>query len=220
MAEKTLKKGLFITFEGPEASGKSTHSRLMYDLLKERGYDALYTREPGGTRVGEEIRKVLLSAKHLDIPPLTETLLFEASRAALIDKVIAPAIRKKKIVITDRFNDATIVYQGYAGGVPLADIMKIESVSIKNTKPDLTVLLDIDHKTGLAKIKDHRKDRMESKSLSFHKNVRKGYLLLAKKNKKRVKVVKTKNRVEDTFNEVKKEVFNVIRKFEMPKRGS
>ena len=213
MAKKTLRKGLFIIFEGPEGCGKSTHSKRAANFLKKEGYSVIYTREPGGTKLGNRIRKILLNSKKLNISPLAEMLLFEASRAELIKEVIKPALLKKKIVISDRFNSATLVYQGYAGGVPLKDIKKVESVSIKGLKPDLAIFLDIIAESGLKKIGHGKKDRMESKKLSFHRKVRKGYLDLARRDKKRTKVIKTKKRVNDTFSEVKKEVANVVRRY-------
>lgn len=209
--KKRLKKGLFITFEGPEGCGKSTHSGLAARLLKRKGYDVLHTREPGGTRVGDGIRRILLDSKGLCISPLTEMLLFEASRAQLIKNIIKPALKKNKIVLCDRFNDATLVYQGYAGKVPLKEIKKVEEVSMGGVKPDLTILLDIDVKLGLAKIR--KMDRMESKKISFHKKVRKGYLDLARREKRRIKLVKTKEKIEDTFKAVEKEVMNVVRRY-------
>ena len=106
---KTLKKGLFITFEGPEGCGKSTHAKRIYNFLKKEGYPCIFTREPGGTFVGEKIREILLNPKHKKISPLTELLLFEANRAQIIKEVILPEVNKKKIVICDRFNDSTIV---------------------------------------------------------------------------------------------------------------
>ncbi|NQU95985.1 MAG: dTMP kinase [Candidatus Omnitrophica bacterium] len=213
MAKKTLKKGIFITFEGPEGCGKSTHSKLAANLLKKEGYDVVYTREPGGTRLGDRIRETLLNLKKIDIPPLVEMLLFEASRAALVKKVIKPALLKKKIVISDRFNDATHVYQGYAGNIPLKDIYKVETACLGGIKPDLTIILDIDAKTGLNKTRRSKRDRMESKKLSFHKKVRKGYLGIARRDKKRVKVVRTKKTKHETFEKVKHEVLNVIRRY-------
>jgi len=213
MAKKTLKKGLFITFEGPERSGKSTHSKLTASFLKKEGYDIVYTREPGGTAVGDRIRKILLTAKNIHMLPLAEALLFEASRAELVKEVIKPALLRKRIVISDRFHDATCVYQGYAGGVPLKQIEKIESVSMKGVKPDLTILLDIDVETGLGKIRRGKEDRMESKKLSFHKAVRAGYLERARKDKKRIKVIRTKSAIGATFKEVQNEVMNVIRRY-------
>ena len=217
MAKKVLKKGIFITFEGPERSGKSTHSRLTARFLKKEGYNVVYTREPGGTPLGDQIRKVLLHSKKAKIAPIVETLLFEASRSELIKEVIAPALRKKKIVISDRFSDATLVYQGYAGSVPLSEIKKIETVSMKGIKPDLTVLLDIDARAGLKKIRRGTKDRMESKGLLFHRKVRAGYLDLARGDKKRIKVIRTKDTIQATFESVKYEVMNALRRHK--KRG-
>ena len=213
MAKKILKKGMFITFEGPEGCGKSTHSKLISSYLKNSGYNVLHTREPGGTKLGDRIRDVLLNAKNLKISPLTEVLLFEASRFELIEEVIKPALRKGKIVISDRFNDATIVYQGYAGNVPLENIKQIESISLQKCIPDLTILLDISAKNGLMKIHPGKRDRMESKKISFHKKVRAGYLDLARKNRKRIKVIKTQKTKEATFTMVKEEVMNAIRRY-------
>lgn len=220
MAKKALKKGIFITFEGPEGSGKSTHSRLAADLLKKEGYDVVYTRDPGGTRLGDKIRNVLLNSKKVDIPPFVEMLLFEASRAQLVKETVKPALLKKKIVISDRFNDATIVYQGYAGRVPLKEIYKVEAVSIKDLKPDLTVVLDIEAKSGLEKIERQKRDRMESKKISFHEKVREGYLDLARRDRKRVKVIRTEDTVEATFKKVKHEVMNVVRRYKRAGQGS
>ena len=211
MPKKNLKRGVFIVFEGPERSGKSTHSRRMASFLKKEGYDVVYTREPGGTKVGDKIRSVLLDSKKVNISPLTETLLFEASRAEHVKEVIKPALKKKKIVISDRFNAATLVYQGCAGEVPLSDIKRIESVSIKGIKPDLTIILDIPAVTGLKKIHRQKRDRMESKKLAFHKKVREGYLRLARWNRS-IKVIKTKDAINETFKAVRPEVMNVIQR--------
>lgn len=213
MAKKSLNKGVFITFEGPEGCGKSTHSKLTADFLKKEGYEVVYTREPGGTKLGDKIRDVLLNSKNIDISPLAEMLLFEASRAELIKEVIKPALLKKKVVISDRFNAATLVYQGYAGGVPLKDIERIESVSIKGLKPDLTIVLDIDPKQGLNKIRRRGPDRMESKRLSFHNRVRRGYLDLARRNKRRIKIIKTEDKKQKTFERVRGEVIDVVRRY-------
>ncbi|MFH1593660.1 MAG: dTMP kinase [Candidatus Omnitrophota bacterium] len=211
--KQLLKKGLFITFEGPEGSGKSTHSRLIADLLRREGFNVVFTREPGGTVVGDKIRGLLLDSKKIDMTPLTETLLFEASRSELITEVIGPALRARKIVICDRFNDATLAYQGYAGRIPIRDIKTIESVSMKGILPDLTIILDIGADEGLKKISVHKRDRMESKKLSFHTRVRNGYLSLARQDRKRIKVVRTMKRREDTLSAVQKEVLDVVQRY-------
>lgn len=211
MAKKSLKRGIFITFEGPEGSGKSTHSKLAVEFLRKEGFDIVYTRDPGGTALGDRIRQALLNSGNIVASPVSEMLLFEASRAVLVRQVIKPALLKKKVVICDRFTDATWVYQGYAGKVPMKDIKKVESVSLRGVKPDLTIILDIKAEEGLKKIKHWARDRMELKDISFHKKVRRGYLALARREKKRIKVIKTMDNREHTFNKVKKEVMNAIR---------
>ncbi len=132
MAKKNLKKGLLITFEGPEGCGKSTHSKLVYDYLKKRSYDCVLTREPGGTKLGEEIRNVLLHSKNSNISDLAELFLFEAARSQIVEEVIRPALDRKRIVICDRFNDATFSYQGYGSGISLksSNTTKISATSL------------------------------------------------------------------------------------------
>jgi len=213
MAKKTLRKGLFITFEGPEGSGKSTHAKRIYSYLKRKGYDCIFTREPGGTFVGEKIRSILLDRKNKGITLLTELFLFETNRSQVISEMIQPALKKGRIVICDRFSDSTIAYQGYAGGLPLKDIIKIDSIATKGMKPDLTVLLDIDTKTGFKRaLRKRQKDRMEAKSLNFHRRVRDGYLKLAEKDKKRIKLIKVKDDIEKTASAVKKEIDLILKK--------
>ena len=215
MAKKSLRKGLFITFEGPEGCGKSTHAKRIYSYLKRKRYDCIFTREPGGTFVGEKIRGILLDRKNKGITPLTELFLFETNRSQVISEMIKPALKKRRIVICDRFSDSTIAYQGYAGGLPLKDIIKIDSIATKGMKPDLTVLLDVDIKTGFKRaLRKRQKDRMEAKSLSFHRRVRNGYLKLAQKDKKRIILIKVKDDIEKTASAVKKEIDLILKKTE------
>ena len=203
MDKKRLKQGLFITFEGPEGCGKSTQIKKTYDKLDSLGYDVLLTREPGGTKVGEKVRDILLDTANKGMSAITEVLLFETARSRIVEEVILPALKKKKIVICDRFNDSTFVYQGYAGKVGLKDIKKIDDIATGGLKPDLTIVLDIDAKTGLERASNRgKKDRMELKTLSYHQKVRIGFLDIAKKNPKRVKVVKVKEGIDKTFVDV------------------
>jgi len=206
------KKGKFITLEGPEGCGKSTHARLLLNYLKTKGYRCILTREPGGTPLGEKIRKTLLNPANKGMSAACETLLFEASRAALVEKVILPALSKGIIVISDRFSDATFVYQGFAGRQNLKKLKAIDEYATYGIKPDLTIVLDIDSKKGLRRARkaDTRKkklfkwDRMERKSLAYHRAVRGGYLKLARQEKKRIKVIKTQKRIEGTQQLVRK----------------
>ena len=213
MAAKLLKRGIFITFEGTEGCGKSTHARLLFDHLKRFGYDCLLTREPGGTGAGEKIRDILLHSDSIDIEDMTELFLFEAARAQIVKEVIYPAILKKMIVICDRYSDATLSYQGHGGGIEPDLIKKLDIIATGGLVPDLTLLLDIDVTTGLVRAKAKGCDRIEKKSLSYHRRVRRGYLAIAKKETRRVKVIPVAGHIEDTQRLIRGEVDIVIRKF-------
>lgn len=210
MAQSGLKKGLLITFEGPEGSGKSTQMRLLDRDLCAEGFATLALREPGGTKIGEDIRNVLLDVRHKGMDTLCEMLLYQAARAQIVKEKILPAITAKKIVLLDRFLDATIVYQGYAGGVHIPLIKRIGDVVTLGIHPDLTILLDINAREGLRKA--GRRDRMEKKSLQFHSRVRQGYLELAAQNPRRIKVVPVEKEIAQTQAAIKKIVDKVIRR--------
>lgn len=210
MPAKKLKRGVFITFEGPEGCGKSTHARLLYDHLKSSSYKALLTREPGGTKAGEEIRDILLHSDGLAISDLTELFLFEAARSQIVSELIRPSLNKGMIVICDRFSDATVCYQGYAGGVALKTIEALNRAATGSLEPDLTILLDVDTKTGLERAKRKGVDRMEKKDLVYHKQVRAGYLKLAKRYPVRIKVIKVAGSIEETQALVRREVGRVV----------
>lgn len=183
-------KGLFITFEGCEGSGKSTQSRLLYNYLKKKKLSVIHIREPGGTQVGEQIRKILLNPKNKMITPIFETLLYMASRVELVRRVIKPALKQNKIVICDRFLDSTRAYQGYGLGVDRKMIEHMGRFVTEGIIPDLTIFLDIDTKKGLKRA-GSIKDRLEQRSLLYHQRVRKGYLGLAQLEPKRIKIIKT-----------------------------
>lgn len=203
------KRGVFITFEGPEGSGKSTHSKKLCDFLRQKGFKVLYTREPGGTTISEKIRKVLLDPKNKKMDVVCEMLLYMAARADIVEQKILPALKKGKIVVCDRFLDATLVYQGYAGGFDLDIIQKIGKVVTKRVSPDITLVLDIDAKKGLLRA-GKVKDRIERKSLPYHKKVREGYLALARKEPKRVKVVNAEGDVGEVQEEIRDMVLKLL----------
>ncbi len=208
------RKGVFITFEGPEGCGKTTQAALLYNHLRGKGHKCVLTREPGGTRLSEKIRDILLDPGNKKINAACETLLFEASRAALVERVILPALSNGLIVISDRFSDATLAYQGFAGGEDLSVIKLIDSYATQGVKPDLTILLDIETEEGLRRAAGKKKykgrDRMERKSLAYHEAVRKGYLALAKAEPFRIRVIKTQDTIEKTRRLIEKEAANVI----------
>jgi len=208
-----LKKGLFITFEGPEGCGKSTHAKLAAEELAARGFDVVLTREPGGTVVGEKLRAIILDAKNEQISKTTELLLFETARSQIVSEVILPALRRRKIVICDRFSDSTRAYQGYAGGMPLDKIESVDRIASNGVKPDLTLVMDIDAGTGLERAaRKSVHDRMEKKGLSYHKKVRNGFLALARKEKKRIKVIKVRKNIDETFEAVYSEIARLLEK--------
>lgn len=191
--------GKFITFEGPEGSGKSTHARRVAEQLRARGLTVLQTREPGGTPTGEAIRGIL-QHDHAGESPVarTELLLFCASRAQLVEQVIAPALARGAWVICDRFADSTLAYQGYGRGFDLAELRAINAFATGGLKPDLTLLLDLDTDAGMARVRErhavdgHQPDRIEREALAFHRKLRQGFLELAQAEPGRFCVIDTR----------------------------
>jgi len=176
---------LFITFEGGEGCGKSSQARVLYRRLLKLGVPALLTHEPGGTPLGNSLRRWLKGKNEVD--PQTELLLFNASRAHLVSQVIRPAIEKGTVVICDRFSDSTVAYQGYGRGLELSLIQAANSIGTQGLRPDLTVLLDLPVEQGLARKRRH--DRFEREELAFHQRVRQGYLEMAKAEPERWLVI-------------------------------
>ena len=170
--------GLFITFEGGEGCGKSTQSRLLLKKLEQRNIPVVLTHEPGGTVLGDELRKALKKKRGSFISPQAELFLFVASRAQLVAELIRPALEEDKVVICDRFTYSTLVYQGYGRGLEVSFVEMVNNMATGNLKPDLIILLDISPEQGLAR-KQSLKDRFELEDLSFHRRVREGYLRMA-----------------------------------------
>lgn len=212
MAKEALKKGLFITFEGIEGCGKSTHSRLLFEYLKSKGYHCVHTREPGGTKLGEMVRRILLNSDGVEISDLTELFLFEACRSQIVAEVIMPELKKKKIVICDRFSDATICYQGYGGKIKLKTIETLDRVASGSLKPDMTILLDIDTIEGLRRARKKGVDRMESKRLAYHRRVRAGYLKLAKSYPERIKIIKVDDEIKNVQSRIRNEAEMLLKR--------
>jgi dTMP kinase len=170
--------GLFITFEGGEGCGKSTQSRLLLKKLEQQSIPVVLTHEPGGTVLGNELRKALKRKRGSSISPQTELFLVAASRAQLVAELIRPALEEGKVVICDRFTHSTMVYQGYGRGLDFTAIKMVNNMATRNLNPDLIILLDISPEQGLAR-KRSLKDRFELEDLSFHQRVREGYLKMA-----------------------------------------
>ena len=189
-------RGKFITLEGPEGSGKSTHARRLVAQLQERGYSAIIAREPGGTPVGEAVRQLLQhDAGGEGMAAEAEIFLFMASRAQLVREVILPALAEGVCVVCDRFADSTTAYQGYARGCDVETILVVNALATGGLAPDLTILLDVDVKAGFERLHQRnlrngvQKDRIERETLSFHERVRSGYLELARRWPQRIRIV-------------------------------
>lgn len=169
-------KGLFIVMEGPDGSGKTTQINLLKEYLEEAGYECLITREPGGTVIGEEIRQLILNPEHKEMSPVTEMLLYAASRAQLVHEVIGPALEEGKIVIGDRFVDSSIVYQGIARKLGISTVSAVNAPGIGIYRPDGIFFIDLSEAEGLRRKKEQKNlDRMEQEGIDFHHMVSEGY---------------------------------------------
>ena len=180
---------LFITFEGGEGCGKSVQARALYNRLSQLAIPVVLTHEPGGTSLGKKLARWLKWAQDTDVSPLAELLLFNTSRAQMVDEVIRPNLEKGKVVISDRYADSTTAYQSYGRGLDLNMVLAINNAATHGLKPDLTVLLDISAEEGLARKKTKRRDRFEREDITFHQRVRKGYLKMAASEPRRWLVI-------------------------------
>lgn len=190
---------LFITFEGPEGSGKTTQIKLLAATLEEHGRQVLATREPGGTRIGNAVRAVLLDSAHTEMSPRAEALLFNAARAQLVDEVIQPALAAGTVVLCDRYADSTLAYQGYGHGQSLEPLVALGRYATRGLVPSLTIYLDIEPEDGLLRKQNGASEewnRMEEQTLAFHRAVRCGYLELAAAEPDRWLVVDARDAVD------------------------
>lgn len=177
---------MFITFEGPEGSGKTSQVRLLVEHLMQQGYPILATREPGGTDIGNQVREILTRMENTAMHPRTEILLFLAARAQLVEQCIRPEVAKGTIVLCDRYADSTLAYQGYGHGVDLSLLRSLLDFATGGLWPDLTLLLDIDSESGLSRKRSGSEwNRLDAYALAFHRRVRQGYLDLARQNPER-----------------------------------
>jgi len=208
------RKGTFITFEGGEGCGKSTHIEQVVARLRNAGYSVILAREPGGTEVGEQIRHVLQYSKQsVAMTPETELLLFCASRAQLVREVILPGIRRGEVVICDRFFDSTTVYQGVGRKIDLETVATINAIAVDACLPDLTLIIDLDPRIGLERVRGRELfDRMENQSFQFYDRVRQGYLDLAKREPHRVKVIDGSQSIETVGKQIWELVQNVLQR--------
>lgn len=197
--------GMFITIEGPEGSGKTTVAKKLVEVLNEKGYQVVYTREPGGVAIAERIRDIILDVNNTNLDPRSEALLYAASRRQHLVEKVLPALAEDKIVICDRFVDSSLAYQGYARGIGIDEIYNINLFAINNTWPDITILLDIDPEIGLQRIMSNRQNevnRLDLEGINFHKKVHEGYNIIKEKYKDRITLVDGNRNKEEVFEDV------------------
>ena len=196
---------MFITLEGPEGSGKTSHIPPLVEYLREKGYIVFPTREPGGTSIGEQIREVIHDLKNVEMHPRTETLLYQAARAQIVEQVIKPRLNSGEIVISDRYYDSTIAYQGYGHQQDLEQIRALVKYATGGLVPDLTVLLDVDIEEGLKrKKKDNEWNRLDAYTVEFHQRVRAGYLEMVKQETSRWVVLDARREWDEVQEELRK----------------
>jgi dTMP kinase len=208
---------LFITFEGVEGSGKTSQIQRLKKYLTQKGIPCKVTREPGGCPIGEEVRKILLNPDHQEMAPITELFLYEAARAQHVTEVLKPFLKRGGIIVCDRFCDATSAYQGYGRKMDLKWIDRLNRLSSQGIRPDITFLLDCPSDVGLNRalqrnrtLKQEREGRFEREEIQFHRRVRKGYLAIARKEPRRVKVIDTREGEEKVFEKIRKIVDNLV----------
>ena len=204
-------KGFFITFEGPDGSGKTTVATEVCARLKELGYDVIHTREPGGIAISEDIRSIILDPKNTMMDAKTEALLYAASRRQHLVEKVFPAVKEGKIVICERFLDSSLAYQGYGRQLGFDEVLSINLFAIDNTYPDMTIYLDVDEEIGLSRLADRSfKDRLDQESVDFHHRVSEGYREVLRRFKDRITVIDASKPKEEVIDASMKEILRLI----------
>ena len=204
------KRGIFITFEGTDGSGKSTQIRMLESWLKDQGYKALLTREPGGTPISEKIRSIILDKQNSEMSYMTETLLYAASRAQHVDQIIRPALNEGITVISDRFVDSSIVYQGYGRKLGQS-VEEINRYATGDCIPDVTFLLKLNPKTGIKRASGGDHDRIESEELNYHETVYEAYLDIEKKYPERIVGIDASRSIKKVHGEIVDRIHELLK---------
>lgn len=200
-----MKKGIFITVEGTDGSGKTTQINLIKDYIEKIGCEVVLTREPGGTVIGEKIRDILLDKENKNICSITEMLLYASARAQLVRELIIPSIEKGKTVICDRFVDSSYVYQGFGRGINLETITLVNNIAVAEIIPDITFFFDLSPEIALKRrISSTGADRIEQEKMNFHMKVYEGYKKLANLYPERIKVIDGSRNIDEIFLDIKK----------------
>jgi dTMP kinase len=195
-AGSPARRGVFITLEGPDGSGKSTQARLLAERLRREGHAVLESVEPGGTRIGQQIRRILLDPAHAELRPTAELLLMFAARAQNVEEAILPALEQGQIVVSDRFTDSSIAYQGAGRGLGWDTVLQVDRIACRGLKPDLTLCIDIDTETGLARAHSRNRNetgksesRLDEQAVEFHQKARAAYHELARREPRRFRLI-------------------------------
>lgn len=209
-----MQKGLFITFEGNDGSGKTTISQMAYEKLKDMGYPVIYTREPGGIDIAEQIRKVILDPKNTAMDARCEALLYAASRRQHLVEKVLPALEKHQIVLCDRFVDSSLVYQGIARGIGVDEVYRINEFAIEGHLPDATIFLEVSLETGLARVSSRGNlDRLDQEGMEFHQMVAKGYDQIKEKFADRMHIVDANKDVDDVLKHTIATLLEIIKPY-------
>lgn len=205
-------RGFFITFEGTDGAGKTTQIQHLSAELRQAGYDICLTREPGGAPISEQIRDMLLNPDHSEMAATTELLLYAASRAQHVSEVIKPALEAGKIVISSRFADAMVVYQGYGRGLDLERINRLNRIATDGVTPDVTLVLDLPVEIGLQRVRKRRGglDRLEREKIEFHQRLRDGYRALAEQEPQRIKIIDAQTSPKQVYTQIRGAVQPVL----------
>lgn len=207
-----MRKGLFITFEGNDGSGKTTISSKVYETLKSTGYPVVYTREPGGIDIAEQIRSVILNPLNTAMDARTEALLYAASRRQHLVEKVLPALKEGKIVLCDRFIDSSLAYQGVGREIGIDEVLRINEFAIEGNMPDATVFLSVSLQEGMKRINSRgNKDRLDNEAEAFHQNVARGYEEVKKRFAHRMKIVNANEDVETVYQNTLACVLEIIK---------
>lgn len=210
-----MQKGIFITFEGNDGSGKTTISTKVYENLKNKGYPVLYTREPGGIEIAEQIRSIILDPNNTEMDARTEALLYAASRRQhLIEKVL-PALKQGKIVLCDRFIDSSLAYQGVGRNIGMKEVFDMNAFAIEGHMPDVTIFLSVSLKTGMKRVAQRGNlDRMDQESMEFHKRVAEGYESVKLKYADRMVMIDAEQEMEKVYEATLRQVEEILKRYD------
>ncbi|MBQ9278877.1 MAG: dTMP kinase [Lachnospiraceae bacterium] len=206
-------RGIFISMEGPDGSGKSTQLELLKKYFSEKGYEIVITREPGGTTISEAIREIILNKDFTEMSYMTEALLYASARAQLVSEVIKPALFAGKAVISDRFVDSSAVYQGMARGLGVENVYKINEFALQGIMPELTIHLDLPAEIGISRKNDQKElDRMELEAIDFHERVAEGYRKLAALDPKRIYTIDATGTIDNIHKQIVDKIETILNK--------